>query len=81
MLYRRLDMIGVVLSMGGDAAVPSGSAVVNTDADMGEELDERWLRREKAAVLAASEIHLMERMLFHSPKGFACALVSPQSPT
>ena len=59
---------GMALSMGGDATVPDGADAVNTDADMGEEPDERWLQREKAAVPVGSKIPLMERMLFGSSK-------------
>ena len=34
----------------------------------GEEPGDRWLQREKAAVPAGSDIHLIEGMLFRSPK-------------
>ena len=43
---------GVTLPVGDDAAVPSDADPVNADTDMGEEPDERWLQRKKAAVPA-----------------------------
>ena len=71
-LQQRGMQIDAQLQHGGSLVPASGGvappSTVRDDADMGEEPDDGWLQKETATVLSGFEVHLIERMLFRSPK-------------